>query len=466
MMKINYKLASVLLALLIWAFATTMALAKTDRFALVVGNSEYKNVSRLENPKNDSGDIADELRTLGFDVTHVLDTSRERLSIELRKFRKKSAGSSQTIVYYAGHGIETENSNYLIPVDAELLNEYDVEFEAIPLDLVVNAASGGRELQLVILDACRDNPFARKMKLNSKTRSISRGLVAVEPRGNSIVAYAARGGTIALDGTSRNSPYASALLAALRTPGLEVGKMLRQIRDDVMFATQNAQEPFFYGSLSANDYYLNPPILTVSVDPQMSVATTAKTQKFITKEVERRLESAFWEAISESTLASDYVAYLQKYPAGIFSEHAQRQLSELAGNTEEDEKLAALEEQAIKKLSGKNLTRAIQGELFRLGCNPGTPDGIWGRNSEAALANFRTATNSSNKKPKDDLELYRSLLRSGDFLCESFCEPNMRLENGTCKKNVVKAVTVKRAASVKPVATTNCRVFNGKQICG
>ena len=175
------------------------------------------------------------------------------------------------MVYYAGHGIEVDQRNYLVPVDAELGSDHDVEYETVPLDLVVRAAERASGLRLVILDACRDNPFAASMRRAGTTRSIGRGLARVEPAGSTLVAYAAKGGTVAADGDGRNSPYTEALLAHLEEPGLEVGMMFRRVRDAVLASTRRRQEPFVYGSLSSEMVYLKAPPVT---RPAQQTATT------------------------------------------------------------------------------------------------------------------------------------------------------------------------------------------------
>ena len=138
------------------------------------------------------------------------------------------------MVFYAGHGIEVDKRNFLIPVDARLLSDADVEFETVPLDLLSRAVERAKGLRLIILDACRDNPFAVAMQRSGATRSIGRGLASVEPSGETLVAYAAKEGTVAADGEGRNSPYTTALLAHLEEPGLEVGLMFRKVRDAVV----------------------------------------------------------------------------------------------------------------------------------------------------------------------------------------------------------------------------------------
>jgi tetratricopeptide (TPR) repeat protein len=224
------------------------------RVALVIGNSSYSAVPQLPNPRHDSETVADALRRLGFKtVTLLTDLTREKLIDALRKFARDAENADWALVYYAGHGIEMNGTNYLIPIDAKLEIDRDVEFEAIPLSQVMSAVEGAKKMRLVMLDACRDNPFAHQMRRSIGTRSVSRGLAAVEPEAGTLVVYAAKDGQTALDGDSGNSPFVSALVKEMTTPGLEIRKLFDLVRDDVLDATHNRQQPFTYGSVSGRE---------------------------------------------------------------------------------------------------------------------------------------------------------------------------------------------------------------------
>ena len=225
------------------------------RVALVIGNSAYKNVSFLPNPRRDAASIAQTLREIGFQtVTLQTDLDKEKLSGALQNFANIAETADWSVVYFAGHGMEISGINYLIPIDATLLTDRDVAFQAIPLDFVLNAAERAKKLRLVILDACRDNPFADRMRrtMTAASRSVTRGLARIEPEPGTIVVYAAKHGETALDGGSTgNSPFATALVKNIRTPGLEVRLLFDTVRDDVLELTNNEQKPFVYGSISA-----------------------------------------------------------------------------------------------------------------------------------------------------------------------------------------------------------------------
>lgn len=241
------------------------------RHVLLIGNSEYTHAPLLDNPQNDTALLAQSFETLGYKVTRLTNLTRAATTRALQKFRNVTTGAEAAIIYFAGHGIEVDGKNYMVPVDAALRSDLDVEFEGIPLELVVAAVSGADGLSIVVLDACRDNPFAAQMTRSGGTRSIGRGLGGVEPtRRNQLVAYAAKAGTVAYDGDGDMSPYASAFNDALQEPGLDVSLFFRRIRDRVMDLTDERQEPFHYGSLSSDEVFISPPSRTDDVAPAIT----------------------------------------------------------------------------------------------------------------------------------------------------------------------------------------------------
>jgi tetratricopeptide (TPR) repeat protein len=251
--------------------AAQAAAQRGRRIALVIGNSAYKNVPALANPQKDAAAIATSLRNVGFEtVTLTVDATREKLIDGLRAFADESEKADWAIVYYAGHGIEVNGQNYLIPTDARLATDRDVQFEAIPLDQVMAALEGAKKLKLVLLDACRDNPFAPQMRKTTapaaaavaatltaggsvSSRSVGRGLGEVKVQGASLAVFAAKHGETARDGEGGNSPFAVALVQRIATPGVEINKIFRLVRDDVMEATAGRQEPYTYGSLPGKE---------------------------------------------------------------------------------------------------------------------------------------------------------------------------------------------------------------------
>ncbi len=233
------------------------------RVALVIGNGAYVSVPKLPNPNGDAKAVAESLRAAGFKAVHLdKDLSAAAMREALNAFSTEAARADWAVVYYAGHGIEVNGVNYLIPVDAKLKTDRSVQFEAVPLESVLTSVESARKLRLVILDACRDNPFLRDMAKTVASRSVGRGLARIEPETSAtLVAYAAKAGQVASDGVSgqANSPFATALIRNMQKPGVEIRKFFGLVRDDVMAATANAQEPFVYGSLGGDDYFLRKP---------------------------------------------------------------------------------------------------------------------------------------------------------------------------------------------------------------
>jgi len=233
------------------------------RVALVIGNSAYTSVPKLPNPNNDARAVADALRAAGFKIVHLdHDLSAAAMREKLNAVSVEAAQADWAVAYYAGHGIEIGGVNYLIPVDAKLRTDRSVQFEAVPLESVLTSVEPARKLRLVVLDACRDNPFLRDMAKTVASRSVGRGLARIEPESSAtLVAYAAKAGQLASDGVTGqgNSPFATALIRNMRKPGIEIRKFFGLVRDDVMAATGNIQEPFVYGSLGGADYFLRAP---------------------------------------------------------------------------------------------------------------------------------------------------------------------------------------------------------------
>jgi hypothetical protein len=288
------------------------------RVALVLGNSTYQNVPPLANPISDGAVMATTFKNAGFDVVESrydlssLDTRRV-----LRDFADRARDADVAVVYYAGHGMEVDGTNYLIPVDAKLERDTDIYDEAFSLDRILVAVEPAKQLRLVILDACRDNPFAKKMKHSVATRSIGRGLAKIEPASpNTLIAYSAKAGSTAQDGDGKNSPFTTALAHHLTTPGLDVRRAFGYVRDDVLKSTANRQEPFVYGSLGGEDM----PLVPLRAAPEQ-----AQAQVNPPSEIRRDYELAL-EVGNKSAMN----AFIAQHPDGFYSSLAKLQLEKLA----------------------------------------------------------------------------------------------------------------------------------------
>ena len=230
-----------------------------ERVALVIGMSKYQSVPPLDNPENDAKGVAESLKEIGFSsVTLLLDATRSQLTKALRDFQELADKADWAVVFYAGHGIEINGQNYLIPVDAQLATDRDADDEAVPLARIMDRIHKARKLQVVILDACRNNPFQVAMRRADGTRGIDhpRGLARVEPdTPNELVVYAAKDGEVAADGNSNHSPFSASLIARLKERGVEITQMFRNVTKDVYDATKKSQRPFVYGSSLENFYF-------------------------------------------------------------------------------------------------------------------------------------------------------------------------------------------------------------------
>src|SRR5262249_42481086 len=230
--------------LLFWGSLAIAALFASEalaekRVALVIGNSTYANVRPLTNPANDANAVAAMFKEAGFDVvTAKNDLAGVEMRRTFRDFAEQANKADIAVVFYAGHGIEVDGVNYLLPVDTALKRDIDVEDEAVSLDRVMRLLEPAKRLRLIILDACRDNPFTRTIQKTVATRSIGRGLAKIEVvSSDTLIAFAAKAGSTASDGDATHSPFTTALLKNLTVPGLDLRIALGRVRDDVLAAT-------------------------------------------------------------------------------------------------------------------------------------------------------------------------------------------------------------------------------------
>jgi formylglycine-generating enzyme required for sulfatase activity len=255
-------------ALFLSCFWISVSPARGDaprRVALVIANESYSSASTLANPSNDGKLVATSLRRAGFQtVIEVTDVNVAAFRAALRNFRMRASGAEVALIYFAGHGIEANGKNWLIPTDARLASALDLPDEAIDLDRMLDSVLGA-SLRMVILDSCRDNPFGRNWR--GVNRSFTRGL-GVADVDDVLVMYAAAPGQVASDGSDGNSPFAKSLARRLAEPGLLIQLLAASVRDDVLAATGNRQRPYFTGSLTSRPFYLVPAVASVGSAPQ------------------------------------------------------------------------------------------------------------------------------------------------------------------------------------------------------
>lgn len=426
------------------------------RVALVIGNSGYKSVSALQNPANDSADIALALEALSFEVERASDLTFDEMRQSLRAFSKKAANSDVALVFYAGHGIEVDGQNYLIPVDAQLERADDVDFEALPLNLVMGALNGARKLKLVLLDACRNNPFLAGMKTAGGQRAIGRGLARVEPAVGTLVGFAAKEGTTASDGEGRNSPYTKALLEHLNKPGLEINLLFRKVRDSVLAQTRGQQEPFTYGSLPGQQLYLTafkqptkqsaavaaPSSVKLSEAGQVWIATQATSSVAVLLAFEKNYSGTPYAALAKARIAELRAAKVKSETTNSPPQAANPLVSTLEPETkkaaEVGKRLAEVDpntQQSIAKpprfASEAALVRAIQKALNKHGCDAGKVDGKWGKKGIGAAKRFsRYANLGISADPSENLlDIIDG--RSGK-VCPLVCNVRFHVKNNRC----------------------------------
>ena len=327
--------AAMLAALLL--LAAPLPASAAGRVALVVGNGAYTHAGRLPNPANDAADMAAALGRLGFEVTIARDASRTALNDALRAFTRRSATADVALVFYAGHAMEMDGVNYLLPVDARVERDTDVRYETVTLDDVL-ASTSGAGLRVVILDACRNNPLARSMQRTVSTRSVSNGslgdLNEDSLGGETLVAYSAAAGTTADDGEGRNSPYTAALLEHLEEP-VEIGLLFRRVREGVLTATSGRQRPHEYQSL-LREHYLSggggggPAAVMAGGTAGSGAAATAVGSAAVLAQQ----ETVFWQSIVNSTNRADFEAYLARWPAGVYAPLARGRVAALRGSAD------------------------------------------------------------------------------------------------------------------------------------
>jgi hypothetical protein len=301
--------------------------AKADkRVAFVVGNGAYRNVAALPNPAIDAKSMAKVLRNVGFDVVEGANLTRDKMTEKLLEFGNKAEGADVALFFYAGHGIAINGTNYLLPVDADLKSEMDVKLgSAINIDVTLEQTMADAKVKLVFLDACRDNPFAAKIKSNATTRSVSvqSGLAEMKSGEGTLIAFATGPGQTALDGeVGTNSPFTRALMANIASPGVEIQQAMTKVRAQVNEETNKSQLPWGHTNLIGS-VYLNPAPVAAG-----SAAEAPNTPAVAAGPVSE-VELEFWRSIKDSNKPEELNAYLTNYPSGTFKSLALARIASL-----------------------------------------------------------------------------------------------------------------------------------------
>ncbi len=440
------------IALLCGLFAINADAFAAKRVALVIGNSAYQNVAALPNPANDAAAVADMFKKAGFDT---VDLRRDVGSLDMRRalrdFYDKAASADIAVVYYAGHGIEVDGTNYMVPVDAVLKRDRDVDDEAVSLDRILESVEQAKQLRLIILDACRDNPFAKTMIRTTAARALTtRGLIAAEPTtSNTLIAYAAKGGSTADDGSTGHSPFTTALLTHLTTPGLDVRQAFGEVRDDVLKATDNKQEPYVYGSLGGGQMALvsaPAPAATAAATPAPVPAPVANDAN-----IQMRQDYEFAERVGTKQA---WTYFLQHYPDGFYANLAKAQLDKLSSASatppsapaapaqpqpQPNTQVAALPTNTSRTaINPADLARSVQTELKRVGCYSGAVDGDWGTSSRSALDQFNKYAPAKLDTKLASSDALDALRAKTARVCPLVCDHGYQANGDSCTKIVCK----------------------------
>jgi tetratricopeptide (TPR) repeat protein len=301
--------------------ALTIAQADDRRVALVIGNSAYQSVAPLANPRNDAADLTEALTLAGFEVIEGLDLTRNEMTSTIREFVDQLDGASTGLFFYAGHGLQVDGRNYMIPTDMVLRSEADLQLQAIDMNLVLAQMERDPRVNIIMLDACRDNPFAQSM-----TRSLATGLAPMETRSvGSLIVYSTQPGAVADDGVGRNSPFTSAFLKYANQPGLEIQQMLRRVRGEVIAATDNRQVPWDHSSLTG-DVFLIPPRDGADTDAE-AIQGLELTDSQVQLQV--------WNDAKRSGSVDVLRSFITQFPASPFAPSAEARIRGLEREAEQ-----------------------------------------------------------------------------------------------------------------------------------
>jgi hypothetical protein len=314
------------------AFWLTLALMQPAfaerKVALVVGNSGYTNVPRLPNPRNDASDMIARLKAMGFEVIPGLDLDRNAFLNSLAVFGRAAEGADVALFFYAGHGLQVNGQNYLVPTDAKVEYEAELDIALIPVPLVMQQLARGSRVNIVLLDACRDNPFAKDLSRTLGTRSSSalgRGLSRIQTASGTFIAFATQPDNVAQDGDGRNSPFTGAFLANMEKPGLSLSDLMIEVRNDVMRQTNGKQVPWDSSSLTGRFSFKIEGTVTVTPEGAQPGTNPAKPPTVDPK----ALEFAVWSAIQHTTDPAAFEKFLQDFPSGVFASAARDRLATL-----------------------------------------------------------------------------------------------------------------------------------------
>jgi uncharacterized caspase-like protein len=327
-----------------YLFCAVLAVAATwstssqaeRRVALVIGNGAYKYAPALPNPPRDATAMAALLRNLGFDVVAGTNLTRDAMGDRLSQFATAADGADVALFFYAGHGLSLDGKNYLLPIDANLKSEIDVKLGGpIDVEVMLQQTMGTAKVKLVLLDACRDNPFVAAISRSVRSRSVavSSGLAEMKSGEGTLLAFATGPGQVALDGEGGHSPFTRALLDNLAAPGMEIRLALTRVRAEVADLTKKQQLPwentnltgFFFMSPTATDN-----AMTIGkTEAKATAAASGAIQSATGQPAASDVELEFWRSVKDSNKPEELNAYITRYPGGAFETIARARIAEL-----------------------------------------------------------------------------------------------------------------------------------------
>src|SRR5215471_17844014 len=469
----------------IGCLVATQAIAER-RVALVVGNAQYAHTPALPNPRNDAQDIADTLRKVGFEVTLGYDLDQTKFARIIDDFARALEGADVGLFFYAGHGLQVNEKNYLVSTEAKLESTFLVPSETIELDAIIRLMEAKAGTNLIFLDACRNNPLTDILKRNlaaiNRAITVGRGLARIEPTGrDTLVAFSAAPGQEAADGHGRNSPFTASLLRHLPKPGLEVSVMLKEVTADVRRETNNAQRPQQLSDMSRTFYFVNAEPATLPPPyppPQAGVGSALVAPADPADPV----EVAFWQSAAAANECESIRAYLRRFPNGKFvdlARIAERRLCKAGlevavalperptpppvapvltpgpaagpapssvtqpGGATTNVAVAAptgAPQPAAPVISPVvapdvvDVGRKLQRELLRVGCAATGMelDGTWGAASREALRSFNERTRSIATVDRPTPEALEAVRSHKERVCPLPCEPGTELRGTSC----------------------------------
>ena len=361
----------------------------STRVALVVGNGGYAaaNIPALPNPVNDARLMAGALKTSGFEVRLVTDADQGAMRAAIEAFGEaleRAGADAVGLFYYAGHGVEVRGQNYLIPIGAEIAREVEFKTDAVPVDWVLSWMEvAGNRLNMVVLDACRNNPY------EGRYRGASQGLAQMDAPSGSLIAYSAAPGQVAVDGEGENSPYTAALAGALAEPGLKVEDVFKRVRVAVEDATNGQQTPWESSSLRGDFYFV-----AEAEAPQAPEPATVTVVETVSPELTvQQLAARAYEAAERLHTVASYQLVIEQFPDTLYAQLAEQHIEKLESDTV---MRAASTEETEAALGLERAERArLQFRLRALGFSPGPPDGVFGRRTREAIAQWQASQGGS-----------------------------------------------------------------------